>query len=175
LRYGEKGPGTAAVKYPQGATDPEKAQALAAAEAIVSKIAVAIPENFSMVEELLTAARSQNPAVYEKLLTEMADRITRRIAGQTLTSHGSDQGAGTQALGTVHEETKYQKTCAIAKGLQCVINDQLVKPLVLWNFGPNAPAPKWTINLENEETWPASEGRPSAATDGRRDSEELRA
>jgi phage gp29-like protein len=151
LRYGEKGPGTAAVKYPQGATDPEKAQALAAAEAIVSKIAVAIPENFSMVEELLTAARSQNPAVYEKLLTQMADRITRRIAGQTLTSHGSDQGAGTQALGTVHEETKYQKTCAIAKGLQCVINDQLVKPLVLWNFGPNAPAPKWTINLENEE------------------------
>jgi phage gp29-like protein len=46
LRYGEKGPGTAAVKYPAGATEDEKQQALAAAEAIVSKIAVAIPENF---------------------------------------------------------------------------------------------------------------------------------
>jgi hypothetical protein len=33
----------------------------------VSKIAVAIPENFSMVEQLLTAARSQNPAVYQTL------------------------------------------------------------------------------------------------------------
>jgi phage gp29-like protein len=81
----------------------------------------------------------------------MADRITRRIAGQTLTSHGSDQGKGTQALGTVHEATKYQKTCAIAKTLECVINDQLIKPLVLWNYGPNAPMPKWSIDLENEE------------------------
>jgi phage gp29-like protein len=104
-----------------------------------------------MVEQLLTAARSQNPAVYKDLMSEMADRITRRIAGQTLTSHGSDQGKGTQALGLVHEQTKYQKMSAIAKTLECVVNDQLVKPLVLWNFGPNALMPKWSIDLENEE------------------------
>lgn len=151
LRFGEKGPGTAAVKYPKGATEDEQRKALAAAESIVEKIAVAVPENFALVEELLTAARSQNPAVYEKLVDRMEMSITRRILGQTLTSHGSDGGTGSFALGGVHEDILFLKVKELAGALQSVINEQLVRRLVLWNFGPKTPMPKWTISSEQPD------------------------
>jgi len=151
LRFGEKGPGIAAVLYPSGATADEQTKALAAAESIVEKIAVALPENFQFVKELLTSARSQNPAVYEKLVDRMAMAITRRILGQTLTSHGSEQGAGSLALGQVHGDTKEERIDEVARKVETVINDQLVRPLVFWNFGPNAPMPRWSILKKDVE------------------------
>jgi phage gp29-like protein len=151
LRFGEKGPGTAVVKYAQGATDEEKQKALEAAESIVEKIACAVPENFSMVEQLLTAARSQNPDVYKQLVERNETAITRRILGQTLTSRGSDQGSGSRALGQVHQDQQHMKTRELALSLEDAINDQVIRPLVLWNFGPNCPMPKWTIEKDSEQ------------------------
>jgi phage gp29-like protein len=152
LRFAEKGAGTAAVKYPQGATNDEQQKALAAAEAIIEKVAIAVPENFGLIQELLTQARTQDPAVFEKLDTRMEEKIRRRIVGQTLTSHASgSSGAGSRALGQVHQETKVERTVDLARALETIVNDQLVKPLTLWNYGPNAPTPKFAINKENEE------------------------
>lgn len=151
LRFAEKGPGTAAVMYPQGGNEDEQQKALAAAEAIVEKIAVAIPENFKMVEQLLTSARSQNPAVYKQLSDDCKYAIARAIVGQTLTSFGNEGGSGSRSLGTVHAKMFYLKEVDVALKLQTVINDQLVKPLHLWNFGPNIPRPKWCIVTEDEE------------------------
>jgi phage gp29-like protein len=151
LRYGEKGPGTAAVMYPNGANQDEKQKALAAAEAIVEKIAIAIPENFSMVKELLTSARAQSPSVYENLINQMAANISRAIVGQTLTSRGNEGGTGSKALGGVHMKMFFLKDVEAARKLETVINDQLVKPLVLWNFGPNVAMPKFVIDKEDEE------------------------
>jgi phage gp29-like protein len=151
LRFAEKGPGTAVVKYPSGGNEDEVQKALEAAENIIEKIAVAVPENFQMVEALLTAARSQDPAVYRELVERNEHAISRRIIGQTLTTYGSENGKGTQALGTVHQDTEHKKTCAVSKGIERVINQQLIRPLVLWNFGPNAPRPVWSINKENYE------------------------
>jgi phage gp29-like protein len=141
LRFAEKGPGTAAVMYPPGATDDEKQKALAAAEAIINTVAVAIPENFKLVKQLLTSARAQNPAVYEKLYAEMKYSIARRILGQTLTSFGNEGGTGAKSLGDVHAEVEDEISQELAKNFAAVMNDQVVKPLVLWNFGPKAPMP----------------------------------
>ena len=69
--------------HPQGATDDEQKKALAAAEALVEKLAIAVPENFKMVDSLLTTARSQNPAVYERLVQRMELAIARAILGET--------------------------------------------------------------------------------------------
>lgn len=151
LRFGEKGPGTAAVMYPNGATADEKGKALAAAEAMVEKIAIAIPENFGLVKELLTAARSQNPAVYEKLVDKTGETIWRTIVGQTLTSHGSEGGAGSRALGGVHMKMFYLKEVEVALKLENVINDQVVKPLHLWNYGPGVPMPRFSIVTKDEQ------------------------
>lgn len=151
LRYGEKGPGTAAVMYPSGANEDEKKKALAAAEAIVEKIAIAIPENFQMVKELLVSARAQNPAIYENLINRMAANISRAIVGQTLTSRGNEGGTGSRSLGDVHMKMFFLKDVEASRKLETVINDQLVRPLSLWNFGPNVPAPKFVIDKEDEE------------------------
>jgi phage gp29-like protein len=151
LRFGEKGPGTIVVKYAAGATDSEKNEALRAAEAIRDSVAVAVPENFALVEALLQAARSQNPAVYKQLIDEMKAEIAVNILGQTLTSSGSDKGAGSFALGKVHSDVKFERTVEVAGMLETVINDQLVKRLVMWNFGPGVPAPKWNVLKEDPE------------------------
>lgn len=151
LRFGEKGPGTAAVTYPSGATDDEKKKALAAAEAMVQSIAIAVPENFGLIKELLTAARSQNPAVYQQLINDQKYAIARAIVGQTLTTYGNEGGTGSQALGTVHAKMFYLKEVEVALKMQAIINDQLVRPLVLWNFGPTVPMPKFTVASEDEQ------------------------
>ncbi|MGH9580258.1 MAG: phage portal protein family protein, partial [Terriglobales bacterium] len=151
LRFGEKGPGTAAVKYPTGATQDQRDEALKAAEAFVESVAVAVPENMGLITELLTSARAQNPAVYEKLVERMELAITRRILGQTLTTRGSEQGAGSFALGQVHQDVFHMKTVELARMLEMLVNDNLVKRLALWNFGPAAPLPKWLINKESED------------------------
>jgi phage gp29-like protein len=151
LRFAEKGPGTAAVMYPQSATDDEKQKALEAAENIIEKIAVAFPENFKLVEKLLESARSQDPSVYEHLVDSCKMSIARRILGQTLTSHGNEGGTGSQALGEVHQDIFDLKSIELAVMLESVINNQLVKPLVLWNFGPQAPMPKLTIAKKKEK------------------------
>jgi phage gp29-like protein len=146
LRYAEKGPGTAAVKYAPGATADEQQKALAAAEALIEKVAIAVPSNFELVEPLLTSARSQNPAVYETLVNRCELAIARGILGETLTSHGAEQGAGSYALGQVHKEMFHKREIELARSLEEIINHQLVRRLVMWNFGPDAPMPKWAIN-----------------------------
>jgi len=151
LRYAEKGPGTAVVRYKDGADDNERRQAVQDAEALVNSIAMAVPENFQYEKDLLQVARSQDPDTYDKLFQRLQYGITRRMQGQTLTSFGNEGGTGSKAQGQVHQDTLDQIGRGIAMGAQSVINRQLVRPLVLWNFGPDAPIPKWVLQLEEED------------------------
>lgn len=163
LRFGEKGPGTAAVQYPAGANQDEKNKALAVAEAMINSVAIAVPENLGLIKELLTSARSQNPAVYKQLIDDQKYAIARAILGQTLTSYGNEGGRGSNALGAVHAKMFYLKEVEVATKLEAVFNDQLVRSLVLWNYGPNAPMPKWTISTEDEQDLVARIGIDSTA------------
>lgn len=163
LRFGEKGPGTAAVQYPTGATADEKNKALQAAEAIINSVAVAVPENFGLIKELLTSARSQNPAVYKQLIDDQKYSIVRAILGQTLTSYGNEGGRGSNALGSIHAKMFYLKEVEVAIKLESVVNDQMMRSLVLWNYGPNAPMPKWSISTEDEQDLVARIGIDSQA------------
>lgn len=156
LKYGEKGPGTSVVKFKDGASEDEQSKALRAAEAMVEKLAIAVPENFSFVTELLTAARSINPEVYSALVRRMECSIARRILGQTLTSRGSEDQKGSLALGSVHEEIRWERVKEVADGLETVINDQVIQRLILWNHGPEALAiaPKWTLAKQRAKNLP---------------------
>ncbi len=151
MRLAERGPGTAVIKHPNGADAATKNQALAAAEALVTEIAMAVPENFEVMEELLKGTRSADPNTYDKLYDKLEEKIYRRIVGSTLTSHGSSGGKGTQALGNVHAETKEERSVELTLQLDAILNRQLVRNLVLWNFGPACPMPKLRHETENEE------------------------
>jgi phage gp29-like protein len=151
LRAGEKGPGTAAVKYPNGATPAEQQKALQLAEAMVNKIAIAVPDNIGLVEQLLTQARPQDPKVYEMLFTALQYAIARRVKGETLSSFGNEGGTGSKSMGDTHTETKEERSVSFCKMVERVINLQLIRPLVVWNYGPNAPLPVWTIEKNPQQ------------------------
>lgn len=151
LQYGEKGPGTAVVRYADGADVAAREQAAAIAQAIISEAALAMPANMQYDQELLKIARALDPAVYKELFLLMQYAIARRILGETLTTFGNEGGGGSKAQGDTHADTLEKKTVELCRGLMSVVNRQLVRPLVLWNFGPDAPMPTWSFDLEEDE------------------------
>ncbi len=151
MQYAEKGPGTAVVRYNDPDNAQERAQAAAIAQSIIDNVAIAVPQNFQYDQELLKIARSQDPAVYEKFFQAMQYSIARRVLGETLTSFGNEGGGGSKAQGQTHADTLDVRSVALSKAVMAVVNEQLVKPLVLWNFGPDAPLPSWQIEVKDGE------------------------
>jgi len=149
LKFIEKGAGSVVVRYPQGASDQDKQRALEAAEAISSETAVAIPENFQIVSELLQAARAGDTNIFLALADQLCNNeIARVILGQTLTQRGADDGRGSRALGEIHQEVRFEKIAADARDLMSVVNDQLLRWLFLFNFGADVPVPRFSIQLD---------------------------
>jgi phage gp29-like protein len=151
VQFAEKGPGTAVVRYNDPDNVAERQQAAAIAQAIIDNVAIAVPQSFNYDADLLKIARSQDPAVYERFFQAMQYSIARKILGETLTSFGNEGGTGAKAQGEVHADTLEKRTVELCRAVASVINRQLVRPLVLWNFGPDAPMPTWSFDLEQEE------------------------
>ena len=100
----------------------------------------------------MNAARAGDTDVFLTLADSICNNeIARVILGQTLTQRGSEDGRGSRALGEVHQEVRFEKVAADARDLMSVINDQLLRWLFLFNFGPDVPTPHWTIALDPPE------------------------
>ena len=151
VQYAEKGPGTAVVRYEDGNSQTQRQQAADLAQALIDQVAVAVPHGFEYDKELLTIARALQPDVFEHFYEAMQLDIVRRILGETLTSFGAEKGRGSQALGDVHSDMLEKKSIGLCRAVASVVNRQLVRPLVLWNYGPAAPMPKWGYQVEQEE------------------------
>lgn len=151
LQYAEKGPGTAVVRYQDADSAQQKQQAADLAQALITQVAVGVPQGFDYDKELLSLARTMNPATWENFYNAMQLDIVRRILGETLTSFGSEGGNGSRSMGDVHSETKDTKAIRLCKAAGSVLNRQLIRPLVLWNFGPQAPMPTWQYDVEEKE------------------------
>ena len=149
MQFAEKGPGTAVVRYNDADSESEKKKAAEIAQAIVENTAIAVPKTFEYDAELLKIARAQDPKVYQNFFEKMQYAITRRTLGETLTSFGNEGGTGSQAQGKTHADTFDTRSVSLSKALMAVVNDQVVKPLVIWNFGPDAPMPKWTLEIKD--------------------------
>jgi phage gp29-like protein len=151
MQYAEKGPGTAVVHYNDADNASERQMAVDIAQALVDNVAVAVPKGFEFEAELLKIARALDPKVHENYFKAMQYSIARRVMGETLTSFGNEGGGGSKAQGETHADTLDKRSVELCRSLQSVINDQLIKPLVLWNFGPKAPMPIWQFDLEEAE------------------------
>jgi phage gp29-like protein len=151
VQYAEKGPGTAVVRYNDADNIAEKTNAAAIAQAIIDNTAIAMPMGMQYDQELLKIARTQDPAVYEKFYQAMQYSIARKILGETLTSFGNEGGGGSKAQGDVHAATKNERSIELSRAVSSVVNRQMIRPLVIWNYGPDAPMPKWGFDIEEEE------------------------
>lgn len=151
VQYAEKGPGTAVVRYNDADNVSERQKAAEIAQAIIDNVAIAVPQGFNYDVDLLKIARAQDPAVYEKFFQAMQYSIARKILGETLTSFGNEGGTGSKAQGNVHADTLDTRVVELCKAVSSVVNRQVIRPLVLWNFGPQAPMPKWGFDTGEEE------------------------
>ena len=148
LRYIEKGSGTVIARYNDGAAKEEQQNAVDAATAVQEDSAVAIPKKFILeVHEMVRAIGSSHKELVDDYCNA---EISRAIVGQTLTGRGSD-GGGSRALGEVHERVEGIKIENDAKALMAVVNRRIVRPLVMYNFGPNAVMPTWMLEYEQSE------------------------
>ena len=147
LRTGEKGAGSVVTRYPDGAPESTQSLALDAARAIYEESVVALPTSF--VVEVLEHVRASQGSSNKEFVDDFCNNgIARIIRGQTLTSRGSEGGAGGRALGEVHERVEGTKTEADAKSLMLAVNTRLVWPLTLYNRGAIAKPPLWVIDYE---------------------------
>jgi phage gp29-like protein len=155
LQFLEKGQGTVAVQYSDSADSSEKEKALVAAQAIVDEVAVAVPSSVKLLESLLTGTRRREGKDYQALLDYLDSEMTRIVLGQTLTTRGSEQQRGTQALGEVHQDLLFEIVKRDSGQLSEVIDEQLLRPWGLWTFGPafldRAFRPHFMIDVEPEE------------------------
>jgi phage gp29-like protein len=144
LRYGEKGAGTVAARYNDGAAQAEQQMALDAARAVFEESVVALPKKFLI--EVMESVRTSMGSNFKEFADDYCNAgIARVILGQTLTSRGSD-GGGSRSLGEVHERKEERKTEVDARSLMLAVNTQLVFPLVIANHGYVQQPPLWAIN-----------------------------
>jgi phage gp29-like protein len=155
LQFLEKGQGTIAVQYPQTADEGEKSKALEVAEAIANEVAVAVPASMQVMDSLLSGTRRREGKDYQLMTDYFDSEMTRMILGQTLTTRGSEQQRGTQALGEVHQNLLIEFVKRDAGDLSTVIDEQLLTPWLRWTFGDvaldRAFRPYFVIDCEPEE------------------------
>lgn len=93
--------------------------------------------------ELIEAQRTGSISTYEKFLAYLDKKIAIGVLGQTLTSEAGD--VGSYALGKVHELVRQDILAADITMLETWVNDQIIKPLVDYNFQGVTDYPKWRV------------------------------
>lgn len=145
---------TALAKYKRakGGTDPgatgnQQREALALLQLLRSEYGVAIPEDLEL--DFLEAQRTGS-ASYETFQAILDRSMAKKILGEVHTS-GAGKGPGSFAIGEVANEVRFEKVVLDARNFSAHMRDNLLAPLVLWNYGPDAPVPYWTIDTIDGE------------------------
>ncbi|MFA5187080.1 MAG: DUF935 family protein [Patescibacteria group bacterium] len=126
-------------KYAAGSTDADKDALLAALSSMGTDFAAIISAETEIV--LQEAQRSGTVNVYDVAMKWFDTQQAYCILGQTLTSQGGQDGSGSMALGNVHNDVRLDLVIDDGKALDLTITEQLVAPLVYFNFGMDAPVP----------------------------------
>lgn len=149
VMFNEKfGAPTVVGRYRPGATDEERGQLLQIIDSLQNDSGVTIPESVTL--ELLEARRSGNVSTYRELADWCNDEISKIVLGATLTS-GEGRRSGSQALGQVHERVRDEYVESDARALENALNAQLIRWIVDFNFGPDADAPRLSIDTSRDD------------------------
>lgn len=86
-------------------------------------------------------AGASSKSDHSGLFDTMGREMSKAVLGQTLTTEGGK--VGSQALGNVHNDVRKDVLESDAEWLAEVINEQLIAPLILLNYGPKAAVPRF--------------------------------
>lgn len=121
-------------KYGKEATDEDVAELVRALQNIGTDAAAAIPQNMQI--EFIKAANTSGSNFKE--LSEFCDkRISKAVLGQTMTT---DDGSS-QSQANVHDDVRTDIKRSDVRKLCATINEQLIRPVVDLNFGPQVHYP----------------------------------
>jgi SPP1 gp7 family putative phage head morphogenesis protein len=140
-KYPHRG-GRAATDADKSANQASQAALLAALEAIQTNSAIAVPEGFQI--DLLEATRSGD-AGYERFVGLLDRYQALAYLGEVDTS-GTAKGPGSFAKSEISNEVRLEKVELDAHDLGAHVRDQLFRPLVELNFGPDCPLPSFEID-----------------------------
>ena len=133
-------------KYSAAASKEDKE---ALAEAIINlgtDAAGIIPDSANI--EFIESNKTTSAEIYENLARYCDEQISKAIVGQTLTA---DTGGGSYAQGKVHADVRRDLTIADAQSLAETITESIVRPLVLYNFGPDVGYPVFQFDCKDPE------------------------
>lgn len=135
-------------KYEPGASKEDKQALIAAIRGLASDAAAIISKATEI--EFVESQKQGSINVYESLANFCDTQMSKAILGQTLTSDSGD-GRGSYALGKVHADVRKDLVEADAKALAKTIRAHLIRPMVGFNFGWDAPVPRFRILYEPPE------------------------
>jgi phage gp29-like protein len=138
-------------KYDPSATADDKQALLDAVVSIGSDAAGIISKNTEI--EFVEAIRQSTQNIYQALADFCDAQISKAILGQTLTSDAGQGGSGSYALGKIHGEVRQDIKAADCRALSKTIVQQILRPIVIFQFGPEAPVPRHKFNFEPPEDY----------------------
>lgn len=129
-------------KYNPSASDEDKAALMRALVQIGTDAAGIIPEGTDI--EFIESSKTTSVDVYESLARFCDEQISKAVLGQTLTS---DSG-GSYAQSKTHNEVRHDLTAADCKAIAATLRKDLIRPLVLFNFGEDRRIPYIRFDCE---------------------------
>lgn len=130
-------------KYNPSASEADKAALMEALIQIGTDAAGIIPDGTEI--EFKEAAKVSSLNVYESLARYCDEQISKAVLGQTLTS---DSGGGSFAQSKTHNEVRHDLTVSDCKTLAATLRRDLIRPLVLFNFGEDRRIPYIRFDCE---------------------------
>jgi phage gp29-like protein len=136
-------------KYGPGATENDKRVLLNAVTNIGTDAGAVIPD--SMVIEFTEARQSGSADLYERFCDYLDRQVSKAVLGQTLTTEMPREGGGSRAAAQVHQAVRRDIMGSDARRLSATITQDLVRPLVELNFGPQARYPQFILGLPDDQ------------------------
>lgn len=138
-------------KYKPG-SDPRDIAKLRSALAQLGSDAAALIPDTMIIEFEAAATVSGSAEVYERFIRYLDEQVAKLILGASLTTGTSNTGSGgSQALGNVHNELRYDIMRADAKLLARALRQYILKPAVEMQFGEGTPVPMYELQVEEPE------------------------
>ena len=98
--------------------------------------------------EFIESNKTTSIELYENFARFCDEQMSKAILGQTLTS---DSGGGSYAQSKTHNEVRHDLTVADAKALAGTIRRDIIRPLVVFNFGMDAHVPFFGFDCRETE------------------------
>ena len=133
-------------KYQPGASEDDKRALMQALVAIGADAAGIFPDGTAI--EFVDTEKTSSTDLYERLARYCDEQVSKAILGQTLTS---DSGGGSYAQSKTHNDVRHDLTVADCKAIAATLRRDLIRPLVLYNFGEDKRIPYLRFDAEESE------------------------